>query len=771
MESRRIERKTVARRAQRRVPLLAWAILAAYLLLGGLYSVVNPLFESPDELTHYPYIAQLASGGGLPVQRPEQTELWAQEGSQPPLYYALGAVLTGWIDTGDLTEVRVENPHARVGEPGVGDNLNAALHGPREGFPWRGTALAVHLVRYFSLVLGAGTVWCTYALARTVLPGRPAVALGAMALNAFLPMFLFISASVNNDNLVTFLASFSLLLCVRLGRDEASRAAPLALGVLIGLAGLAKLTGLGLLAPALAALLVREVSRVRRAVAQGADPRAARRAACGRMLGAGAIVGVAVLAVAGWWYLRNWRLYNDPLGTAAMVRIMGRRESLPSWREALGEFRGLRMSYWGILGWFNVLLRPRALYTLFDALSLLGLVGLGVGAWRAHRRGTAQRRTALALLVLWTLVVCAGLLRWTLTTPASQGRLLFPAIGAISVLLSLGLASLAPRYGRTSLAVVGAALLAVAAATPCVTLRAAYAPPVLAESALPAGVQSTAVTYGDTARLVGYRVEPAAAAPGEALVVELYWQALRQTETNLSLFVHLYGRGRQAVGQRDSFPGGGLCPTTLWTPGSIVRDRLSVPVSAAADGPTALSVVVGLYDRATGAVLPATDAEGRAVGEVRIAQARLAVGGRIHLPTYPLDALLGERVRLIGYDLKPGPYAPGATVPLVLYWEVTQALGGDYTVLVHLLDDSGAIVSQGDGPPLGGEYPTSLWAPGETLADARSLTLEGDLAAGRYRLVVGLYEPGSWVRLPVADAQGAVPGDAVALGLLEVEAQ
>jgi 4-amino-4-deoxy-L-arabinose transferase-like glycosyltransferase len=753
------------------VPPLAWAILAAYLLIGGLYSVVNPLFESPDELTHYPYIAQLASGGGLPVQRPGQIELWAQEGSQPPLYYALGAGLTGWIDTGDLTEVRIENPHARVGEPGVGDNLNAALHGPRERFPWRGTALAVHLVRLFSLVLGAGTVWYTYTLARTVLPGRPAVALGAMALNAFLPMFLFISASVNNDNLVTFLASLSLLLCVRLARDEASSAAPLELGVLIGLAGLSKLTGLGLLAPALAALLMREFSRVRRAVAQSADlPAAQWRAACGRLLGAGAALGVGALAVAGWWYLRNWRLYNDPLGTAAIVRIMGRRQRLPSWSEALGEFRGLRMSYWGILGWFNVLLRPRALYTLFDGLSLLGLIGLGVGAWRAKRRGTAQHRAEIALLVLWLLVVCAGLLRWTLTTPASQGRLLFPAIGAISVLLSLGIASLAPRYERASLAVVGTTLLVVAAATPCVTLRAAYAPPVLAsESALPAGVQATEVTYGDVARLVGYRVEPAAAAPGEALVVELYWQALRQTETNLSLFVHLYGRGWQAVGQRDSYPGGGLCPTTLWTPGSIVHDTLRVPVSADADGPVALGVIVGLYDRATGAVLPASDAEGRAVGEVRIAQARLAVGGRIHLPTHPLNAQLGERVRLIGYDLAPGPYAPGETVPLVLYWEVTQALGGDYTVLVHLLDDSGAIVSQGDGPPLGGEYPTSLWAPDETLADERSLPLLDDLAAGRYRVVVGLYEPDSWVRLPVVDAQGEVADDTVALGLLVVE--
>ena len=72
-------------------------ILALFLGLGGAYSVVNPLFESPDEVWHYEYVRWLVEGNGLP--RPEQvgTAAWHQEGSQPPLYYLAATLITAPI--------------------------------------------------------------------------------------------------------------------------------------------------------------------------------------------------------------------------------------------------------------------------------------------------------------------------------------------------------------------------------------------------------------------------------------------------------------------------------------------------------------------------------------------------------------------------------------------------------------------------------------------------------------------------------------------------
>jgi hypothetical protein len=67
---------------QLRYNRIASVILGLFLLLGALYSMINPVFESPDEVYHYPYIKHLADGQGLPIQDPDHKELWEQEGSQ-----------------------------------------------------------------------------------------------------------------------------------------------------------------------------------------------------------------------------------------------------------------------------------------------------------------------------------------------------------------------------------------------------------------------------------------------------------------------------------------------------------------------------------------------------------------------------------------------------------------------------------------------------------------------------------------------------------------
>jgi len=79
-----------------------WAIaliLTTFIALGFVYSLVTPIFEAPDEIYHCSFIKRLADGKGLPVQSPENAGLWKQEGSQPPLYYLIGALATFWIDT------------------------------------------------------------------------------------------------------------------------------------------------------------------------------------------------------------------------------------------------------------------------------------------------------------------------------------------------------------------------------------------------------------------------------------------------------------------------------------------------------------------------------------------------------------------------------------------------------------------------------------------------------------------------------------------------
>mgnify|MGYP005870640771 FL=1 len=72
------------------------------------------------------------------------------------------------------------------------------------------------------MLCGLLTVLLTYLLGRELFPRRPWLALLGAALAAFSPMFLFISGSVNNDNLVVTLATLSLWLLLRaMGSPEA----------------------------------------------------------------------------------------------------------------------------------------------------------------------------------------------------------------------------------------------------------------------------------------------------------------------------------------------------------------------------------------------------------------------------------------------------------------------------------------------------------------------------------------------------------------------
>ncbi len=191
-------------------------ILGLFVLLGVMYALITPVFEASDELWHYPMIRHLADGNPLPVQvfDPAQAGPWKQEASQPPLYYYLGAALTFWIDASDMETIRWENPHVDNGILTADGNINLTIKNP-EWNPWQGTLLAVRLVRLFSVLLGAATVYLTYLIGKELAPTRPEIALGAAALNAFTPMFLFISGAVNNDNLAIPLSSLGILLMIR----------------------------------------------------------------------------------------------------------------------------------------------------------------------------------------------------------------------------------------------------------------------------------------------------------------------------------------------------------------------------------------------------------------------------------------------------------------------------------------------------------------------------------------------------------------------------
>src|SRR5262245_38246809 len=124
---------------------LTAGLLAGFVLLAGVYSVVNPLFEAPDEVWHFEYVRWLAEGHGLPRPEGLASPPWRQEGSQPPLFYFFAAALIWPLPADNAALLARYNPHAAVGEADSLDNKNMMAHGADEDWPWRGTVLAVHL--------------------------------------------------------------------------------------------------------------------------------------------------------------------------------------------------------------------------------------------------------------------------------------------------------------------------------------------------------------------------------------------------------------------------------------------------------------------------------------------------------------------------------------------------------------------------------------------------------------------------------------------------
>lgn len=116
-----------------------------------------------------------------------------------------------------------------------------------------------------------------------------------------------------------------------------------------------------------------------------------------------------------------------------------------------------------------------------------------------------------------------------------------------------------------------------------------------------------AIAQFDTqATLTGVTLSPTA----QNVTLTLNWHSLQAFAPEDGVFVHIVGPDGQLVAQADGHSLGGLLPISAWRPGDTIHDiRGAVRPAEALAG--TYQMYVGVYNWASGARLPATDASGQ----------------------------------------------------------------------------------------------------------------------------------------------------------------
>jgi uncharacterized membrane protein len=277
-----------------------------------------------------------------------------------------------------------------------------------------------------------------------------------------------------------------------------------------------------------------------------------------------------------------------------------------------------------------------------------------------------------------------------------------------------------------------------------------------------------------TVRLLGYTVT--SVPQWKRVGVRLYWTLAAEggnasaTPEGLQIHPFWLGEGGKVVETWEERPvvESLWYPPSRWQPGEVVVTEM-LPGDLGPAFRLGLAVVDASGQRLPVQVRPAEEptypmdgATWLRLGAFRWEGEQVRPVEEGTAPSHPLEASFGERLALLGFDLSPAEPQPGGQLELQLRWKALEPVDRDWTVFVHLFDEAGERVAQGDGPPnYLGALPTTLWQLGAPVLDVHTVTLPD--RPGTYSIQIGWYDPQTGERLPLSTG-----GDSLSLGQIPV---
>lgn len=417
----------------------------------GLYGIVVPPFEPPDEFAHFQYARYVAMTGALPRDIPPPDSEWRSsvyEWVQQPAYYVLAAGLLRVTGTAGAAPAPEPHPQSRLTG---GPDVNIYRHPDTTSAP--GALGALGTLRMLSMLMALVTAWCTV---RAVTLATDDIRLGvaAGAALALVPQWAAVMGIVSTDPPATLAAAAATLLLCRLVLAPSHWRQAAAVGVATGMAYASKATSVFLVPMAGTGLL--GVGRV-------LGPRAAARYALACTAG--------ILLAAAWIPLRAWVVFGDPLARAFKREVLAIggfvvTEGPPVLSRAFAEQMRVMVfePFWARFGSLGAGPLPGTrlwwVYGLVTcillALYVVGAVRTTWWAWRGASDRVDVRRT-------WMVVGCsigsvAGVALWAWVNLVPQAdvivhwtpRHILPLTVPLLVVVASGLQALAASVSPTS---------------------------------------------------------------------------------------------------------------------------------------------------------------------------------------------------------------------------------------------------------------------------------------------------------------------------------
>lgn len=246
--------------------------------------------------------------------------------------------------------------------------------------------------------------------------------------------------------------------------------------------------------------------------------------------------------------------------------------------------------------------------------------------------------------------------------------------------------------------------------------------------------------------MVGYRTQMAK----DGLYLYPHWQITASPPEAVQLRWQLQNQAGETLVESTVYPYFNSYRASNFPAGTLVDDayRLPLPPDLPA-GDYRLGVTIGedLADLAA----PASW-----LGQVTITQPAFPV----QQPRHRVDAQVGQRVQLVGFDLERGKrllnatsakqtvVRPGDYLRYRLYWQALRPIQRNYHGFVHLVDLHGWPLVQEDQLPGPFFHPPLLWDTYRPQTDTYLLRIPADAPSGIYWPAAGMYNFATMQRLP-----------------------